>query len=63
MRSSSPRASRSSEAEARAGMEGFSEDVDVAQIKHEPRRMLWCSVIAGLLLGVRRRGRSSAPFW
>ena len=54
-------------------LEGFSEDVDVAQIKHEPQRMLWLAVFAGLLLGVLaavligplwfilvRRGRRSA---
>ena len=33
-------------------LEGFSEDVDVAQIKHEPQRMVWLSVLAGLLVGV-----------
>ena len=33
-------------------LEGFSEDVDVAQIKHEPQRMLWLAAFAGLLLGV-----------
>jgi tight adherence protein B len=33
-------------------LDGFAEDVDVAQIKHDPRSMVWISVIAGLLLGV-----------
>ena len=33
-------------------MEGFSEDVDVAQIDKDPTRMVWISVFAGLLLGV-----------
>ena len=33
-------------------LEGFSEDVDVAQIKHEPQRMVWLSILAGLLVGV-----------
>src|SRR4029079_16288053 len=30
-------------------LEGFSEDVDVAQIKHEPQRMLWLAAFAGLV--------------
>jgi tight adherence protein B len=33
-------------------VEGFSEDVDVAQIPYEPAKMLWLSALAGLLLGV-----------
>jgi len=33
-------------------LEGFSEDVDVAQIKHEPQNMLWLSVGVGLVIGV-----------
>jgi tight adherence protein B len=33
-------------------LEGFSEDVDVAQIKHEPQNMLLLAVAAGLVLGV-----------
>ena len=33
-------------------LEGFSEDVDVAQIKHEPQKMLMVAVFSGLLLGV-----------
>ena len=30
-------------------MEGFAEDVDVAQIKRDPTRMVWVSVLAGLV--------------
>jgi tight adherence protein B len=33
-------------------MEGFAEDVDVAQIKYDPSRMVWASVAVGLVLGV-----------
>ena len=33
-------------------LEGFSEDVDVTQIKHEPQKMLMVAVFSGLLLGV-----------
>ena len=32
-------------------VEGFSEDVDVAQINHDPRRMLIFAVLTGLVLG------------
>ena len=32
-------------------VEGFSEDVDVAQINHDPRRLLIFTVLAGLVLG------------
>jgi tight adherence protein B len=43
-------------------LEGFAEDVDVAQIKHDPRNMVWISVIVGLLLGVIG-GALISPFW
>ena len=43
-------------------LEGFPEDVDVAQIKHDPSRMLWASVFAGLLLAVVA-GVLFSPFW
>ena len=43
-------------------MEGFSEDVDVAQIKHDPSRMVWASVLAGLLVAVFA-GVVFSPFW
>ena len=33
-------------------LEGFSEDVDVAQIPYEPSKMLWLSALGGLVLGV-----------
>lgn len=33
-------------------LEGFTEDVDVAQIPHEPSRMLWLAGLAGLLVAV-----------
>ena len=33
-------------------MEGFAEDVDVAQIKRQPTHMIWAAVIAGLVLGL-----------
>ena len=33
-------------------MDGFAEDVDVAQIRFDPTRMVWASVLVGLLLGV-----------
>ncbi len=33
-------------------LEGFSEDVDVAQIDHDPSVMIWASLFAGLLLAV-----------
>ncbi len=43
-------------------MEGFAEDVDVAQIKHNPSRMVWASVLAGLLVAVLA-GVVFSPFW
>jgi tight adherence protein B len=33
-------------------LEGFSEDVDVAQIKYEPRIMLWAAGLGGLVLAL-----------
>jgi tight adherence protein B len=33
-------------------VEGFGEDVDVAQIQHDPSRMIVLSIVAGLVLGV-----------
>ena len=43
-------------------MEGFSEDVDVAQIKRQPTHMIWASVILGLALGLVL-GVLVAPIW
>jgi tight adherence protein B len=43
-------------------LEGFSEDVDVAQIEHDPSRMVWLSVLLGLVLGALA-GVLLAPFW
>jgi tight adherence protein B len=43
-------------------LQGFSEDVDVAQIERDPSRMVWTSVVVGLLLGVVA-GALIAPFW
>jgi tight adherence protein B len=43
-------------------MEGFAEDVDVAQIDRDPRKMVWLSVIAGLLVAVIA-GALMGPFW
>jgi len=43
-------------------MEGFAEDVDVAQINHDPSRMVWASVLAGLLVAVVA-GVLFSPFW
>ncbi|MBA2294686.1 MAG: type II secretion system F family protein, partial [Actinobacteria bacterium] len=43
-------------------MDGFSEDVDIAQIDREPRKMLWAAVVVGLLLGVLA-GALVSPFW
>jgi tight adherence protein B len=43
-------------------LEGFAEDVDVAQIEHEPTRMLWIAGIAGLLLGLIA-AVLVGPFW
>jgi len=42
--------------------DGFSEDVDVAQIDKDPTKMLWISVAAGLLLAVIA-GVALGPFW
>jgi tight adherence protein B len=43
-------------------LEGFSEDVDVAQIEHDPSVMIWASVFAGLLLAVVG-GVAFGTFW
>ena len=43
-------------------LEGFAEDVDVAQIDRDPRRMMWAAAIFGLLLGVVA-GALLSPFW
>ena len=43
-------------------MSGFADDVDVAQIKHDPSRMIWVSVIGGLLLAVIA-GVALGPIW
>jgi tight adherence protein B len=43
-------------------VEGFSEDVDVAQINHDPHRMLWLSALAGLAVAVLG-GVALGPFW
>jgi tight adherence protein B len=43
-------------------VEGFGEDVDVAQIQHDPSRMLLFSVLAGLVLGVLA-AVVIGPFW
>jgi tight adherence protein B len=43
-------------------LEGFVEDVDVAQIPHTPTKMLWLAGIAGLLLGVVAAALIG-PFW
>jgi tight adherence protein B len=43
-------------------VEGFSEDVDVAQIKHEPQKMLWLAAGAGLVLGLLG-AVLVGPFW
>ncbi len=43
-------------------MEGFTEDVDVAQIKRQPTHMIWASVILGLALGLVL-GVLVAPIW
>lgn len=42
--------------------EGFSEDVDVAQIEKDPTKMVWVSVAAGLLLAVVA-GVALGTFW
>jgi tight adherence protein B len=43
-------------------MEGFSDDVDVAQIEHDPSRMVWLALFAGLLLAVIG-GALLGPIW
>lgn len=43
-------------------LEGFSEDVDVAQIDRDPTKMVWLSVFAGLVLGLFAAALL-APFW
>ena len=43
-------------------LEGFSEDVDVAQIDRDPSKMVWISVILGLVLGVLA-GVFLSPIW
>jgi len=43
-------------------LEGFSEDVDIAQIERDPRQLVWTSVIAGLVLGVVAAALLG-PFW
>ena len=43
-------------------LEGFSEDVDVAQIKYEPRKMVWISIFAGLAIAVVG-GALLSPLW
>ena len=43
-------------------MEGFSEDVDVAQIQRDPSTMVWLSVLAGLVLALIA-AVLFAPFW
>jgi len=43
-------------------LEGFGEDVDVAQIKYEPQKMIWIAVAIGLLLGVVG-AVLVGPFW
>jgi tight adherence protein B len=43
-------------------LEGFTEDVDVAQIERDPAKMVWTSVFAGLVLGVLA-GVLVSPFW
>jgi tight adherence protein B len=43
-------------------MSGFADDVDVAQIQHDPSRMVWLSVIGGLLLAIVA-GVALGPLW
>jgi tight adherence protein B len=43
-------------------MEGFAEDVDVAQIDKDPTKMVWISVIGGLVLAVVA-GALLGPIW
>src|SRR6185503_3968253 len=42
--------------------EGFAEDVDVAQIDRDPGKMVWGSVLLGLLIAVAA-GALIGPFW
>ena len=43
-------------------MSGFADDVDVAQIKHDPSRMVWLAVLGGLLIAVVA-AVALGPFW
>ena len=43
-------------------VEGFAEDVDVAQINHQPTHMLWAAAIGGLALGIVM-GALVNPVW
>ena len=43
-------------------MEGFADDVDVAQIKHDPSKMVWAAALGGLLLAVVA-GALVGPIW
>ena len=43
-------------------LEGFAEDVDVAQIDRDPGKMVWGSVLLGLLIAVAA-GALIGPFW
>ena len=51
---SSPRPAQKQRSASFRWLEGFIEDVDVAQITHTPTKMLWLAGIAGSLLGARR---------
>jgi tight adherence protein B len=43
-------------------LEGFSEDVDVAQIDRDPSKMVWISALIGLVVGVLA-GALLGPIW
>jgi tight adherence protein B len=43
-------------------MEGFAEDVDVAQIKRDPSMMVWASILIGLVVALVG-AVAIAPFW
>jgi tight adherence protein B len=43
-------------------LEGFSDDVDVAQIKYDPRKMVWTSIFVGLAIAVLG-GVLFSPLW
>ena len=43
-------------------LDGFAEDVDVAQINKDPTKMIWISVLAGLVLALFT-GVLLGPFW